>query len=168
MTRLQRGPGTSVLEREYVYSEPPISLTDLADKYGLARSNVAGKANAGRWTEKRDEFRLRLAQKTREALSEKWVEAETAHREKILQTGAKYLDLYVKALDSGEIKVSTRDMLGVAAMMRTYLSDIKSEAVPDAVVVNPDGEVDFDSPDAARQAIEYAKRLMSGKPESDD
>lgn len=161
MTRLQKGPGTTVLEHEYVYSDPPMSLTDLADKYGLARSGVAGKAQVGKWFEKREEFRLRLTEKTREALAEKWVEYETANREKVMAVAATYLDKFVEALNSGEIKVSTRDMLGIVGMQRQLLTDVKGEAHIDPVLVGPDGS-DFDTPESAAEQIANVKRLMRG------
>lgn len=167
MTRQIKGPGTAVLEREYVYSEPPISLTDLADKHGLARSNVAAKAQVGKWYEKREEFRARLAEKTREALAEKWVQAETDYREKLLKVGATYLDAFVKAMDEGEIKVNTKDMLGIAAMMRTIMGDIKAEGAPDTVVVTEDGDVQFADPDEAKVAMAKLTKLLESGEEED-
>lgn len=162
MTRLQKGPGTVALEREYIYADPPISLTELADKHGLARSNVAAKANSGKWYEKREEFRARLTEKTREALAEKWVEYETANRERLMAVASKYLDKYVEALDAGEIKVTTRDMLGIAAMQRTIMADIVGKPVVDPKLIGPDGEEFDGSEEDARAVIEQVKALMAG------
>jgi hypothetical protein len=162
VTRLVKGPGTEVLEREYVYSEPPISLTELADKYDLARSNVADKARIGKWYEKREEFRTRLAEKSREALAERWVEYETANREKLLNVASKFFDKYVEALASGEIKVNTRDLLGMVAMQRTLLADVSGKPVIDPKLVNPEGDEFTGSADEAREVIEQVKALMAG------
>lgn len=159
VTRLAKGPGTDVLEREYVYADPVISLTELADKYGLARSGVADKARIGRWYEKREAFRTRLADKTREAMAERWAEFQTANYERLMKMAATYLDKYQAELETGAIKVSTRDMLGIAAMMRTFLDDMAKQPVSSPVDVTPG---DADDPETAAATIEYVKRLMAG------
>src|SRR5688572_4613488 len=123
----------AILEREYVYdaATPPISITGLAEKYGLARSGVADKARVGRWFERREEFRRQIGEKAVSALGDKWVGFETAVREKMTSVALTYLDQYQKALNDGEIKVNTRDMLGVAAMLRTVLGDAASSNTSD-------------------------------------
>lgn len=157
MTRLQKGPGTDVLEREYVFSVEEPSITAIAAKYGLARSNVAAKCRTGNWAKKRSEHLATLDAKTRELMADEWVEFEKANREKLLRVGAKYLDKYVEALEAGEVKVNTRDMLGIAAMMRVYLSDGAVKPVEDAKVI----EAEFSEAEA-REVIEQVKQLMSG------
>lgn len=174
MTRQIRGPGTAVLEREYVYdmSEPPISFTELADKHGLARSNVAAKGTAGKWYEKRQEFRAKLKAGVREAMTDQVLQAEVAYREKLLHAGGVYLDKYVEALtaEDSKIAVNTKDMLGVAAMLRTIVGDMKAEAQPDTVVVTPGGDVEFADPDKAKKAMADLQRLLEAgdEPEGDD
>ena len=163
MTRQIKGPGTDALEREYVYSDPPLSITDLAEMHGLARSNVAAKANAGNWFEKRQDFRRRLAEETRDAMSEKWAEMQIAVYERMGKLAVKYIDEYEKALDAGEIKVSTRDMLGVASMMRTLTGDMVDKPAANVVVDPSTGDVFDGSAEDARVAIERVKALISGE-----
>lgn len=162
MTRLQKGPGTDVLEREYVYADPPISITMLADKYGLARSGVADKARIGKWYEKREAFRQRLSDKTREALAEKWADMQVAVYERLLKSGMVYLDQYDAALEKGDIKPSARDMIAVGAMMKGLLDTMAQKPVADPTLVGADGEEFEGSPDEAREAIERIKQLMAG------
>lgn len=166
MTR-NRKVATDVLRREYIYSDPPISISDLAEKYALARSGVAEKAQRGdliegvqvSWYQQREDFRSRLTAKVEDALREKWAEAETEYREKLLKAGGQYLDKYVTALEAGEIGVNTKDMLGIAAMMRTLMADQKAQA-PQTVIVDGDGE-ELDEDDA-RKVLAEAKRLLTG------
>jgi hypothetical protein len=161
MTR-NRKVATEVLEREYVYADPPISITELSDKYGLARSGVADKARIGGWYQKREEFRSRNTDGVKEAMAEKWAEFQIANYERLMKMSATYLDKFQKALDEGEIKVSTRDMLGIAAMMRTFLGDLTAAAPKDPKVVGPDGEVTFGDEAEAREAMVRIKQLMAG------
>jgi hypothetical protein len=152
MTRARK-VDPAVLEREYIYDSgnPPISLTQLSDKYGMARSGVADKARTGRWYERRLEFREQLGEKVVAALGDEWVRYEASVREKMMQVGLKYLDKYTDALDSGEIKASTKDMLGIAAMVRTLLGDIAS---------NPQGEEELVDPDAATLSPDYYRKAL--------
>lgn len=161
MTRLVKGPGTDVLEREYVYSDPPLSITDLAEKHGLARSNVAAKANAGKWYEKRQEWQRRLKDETRNALAEKWAESQVALYERLAKTATVYLDKFDKALDAGEVKVNTRDMIAIAAMMRTISTDMADRPVSSP---SPDDDDDtFEGTvEDAKAVIERIKALQSG------
>ena len=167
MTRQIKGPGTDVLEREYVYSDPPLSISDIAERHGLARSNVASKAGAGNWFEKREEFRRRLASETRDAMAEKWSEMQIAVYERGAKLALKYFDIYEKALDEGEIKPTTRDMLGVAAMMRTFTSDMVEKPVSSVVVDPTTGEIFEGNEDEARAAVATVKALIAGKKEAD-
>ncbi len=140
MTR-NRKVDPEVLEREYIYdsSTPPISLTGLAEKHGLARSGVAEKAMKGNWYQRREAFRETLGQKVADALGEEWVRFETASREKAMSVAMTYLDKYAKALAEDEIKVSTRDFLGVMAMLRTFLGDAaQAKSNGEEVLLDPD------------------------------
>lgn len=130
----------AILEREYVFDSgnPPVSLTDLADKYSMARSGIADKARVGRWYERRIEFREQLGEKVVAALGDKWVEFETARREQLMNVAVKYIDKYVEALDSGEIKMGTRDMLGMAGMLRTLLNDAAASPRGEEALIDPD------------------------------
>jgi len=164
MTRLRKGPSAAELEREYVYAEPPISITALADRHGLARSGVADKARIGKWYEKREAFRERLSERVTEALAEKWAETQVAVYERLMRVGIRHLDLYEEAVEKGEIKASTRDMLGVAGMMKSLLDDLAKRPVDvaDPRLVNPDGD-DFEGTEADADAvIAQVKRLMAG------
>lgn len=152
MTR-NRKMDPAILEREYIFDSgnPPISLTDLSDKYGMARSNISEKARAGRWYERRIEFREQLGEKVVAALGDKWVEFETAQRERMMNIAVKYLDKYVEKLDSGEITITTRDMLGVSGMLRTLLND---------AAVRPQGEEGLIDPDTAPLSADYYRRAL--------
>ncbi len=167
LTRLVKGPSTEALEREYVYADPVVSISDLAERHGLARSNVAAKANAGRWFEKREEFRRKLSDATRDALAEKWAEMRIALYERQAKMAMRYFDLFDAALEAGEVKVNAKDMLGIAAMMRAYTGDMMQAPVAN-VVVDPDtGDVFEGTADDARAVIERIKRLQSGEAEPD-
>lgn len=167
MTRQVKGPGTDVLEREYVYSDPPVSITELAERHSLARSNVAAKATAGKWFEKREEFRRRLSEKTRDAMAEKWSEMQTAVYERLAKTSVAYLDLYEKALAEGKVPANTKDMLGIASMMRTLTNDMVNKPVGGGVVDPETGDVFDGDEEEARDAIAKVKALMAGEREPD-
>jgi hypothetical protein len=152
-----------MLRHEYIYADPPISITELADKHGLARSGVADKARIGEWYKARQEFRNKVSDRVTEALAEKWSEFQVANYERLMKVAANYLDTYQAELEAGTIKVNTRDMLGIAAMMRTFLSDMTKQPLDSGTtVIGPDGE-EFSGTDAeARSVIEEVKRLMAG------
>lgn len=165
MTRQVKGPGTDALKREYVYADPEISYAKLAEKHGLSVSNVSGKATRGHWVEERERYRRKLAEETRNALGEKWAEMQVAIYERSAKLALKYFDLYESALDSGDIRPSTRDMLGVAAMMRTFTTDM---ARPVGELVDPStGDVFDGTAEEARVAIEKIRALMSGEPDGE-
>jgi len=152
-----------ISRREYGYDSSPrgISYTDLAAKHGMQRSQLSDRAIAERWYEQRQEFRQQLGVKTVDALTEKWVGIETAQREKTMMLGLKYLDLYEKALEAGEIKVNTRDMLGIAAMIRAYMQDAAASRQPgEEGLIDPDA-VDL-SPDALRAGLRRLELLEAG------
>lgn len=153
----------ALLEREYVYAEPPISITELSDKYGLARSGVADKARIGKWYEKRKEFRARVSDDVRNAMAEKWSEMQVAVYERLMKSGIKYLDQYDAALEAGDIKPNARDMIAVASMMKALLDDMsRKPADQDPRLVSPDdGEFEGDEAEA-RDVIERVKALMAG------
>lgn len=155
MTR-NRKVDPEVLEREYIYDSgsPPISLTQLAERHGLARSGVADKAMRGQWFRKREEFRQQLGEKAVEKLGEEWVRFETAVREKVTAIGLKYLTKFEAAMDDPEFKVSTRDMLGIAAMLRAYIGD--------AAAAKTNGEeVALYDPDTADLDPAIARRVLA-------
>lgn len=154
MTRLRK-VDPEVLEREYVYdaANPPVSITQLAERHGLARSGVAEKAMRGRWYERRQEFRQQLGEKAVEKLGEQWVRFETATRERMMSIGLDYLNKYAEALQNGEVKVSTRDMLGVAAMVRALLGDAAAAKTDGEEVALYDPDTTDLDPDVARRVL---------------
>jgi hypothetical protein len=169
MTR-QRKVDPDILEREYIYdsTNPPISITQLAERHDLARSGVAEKARKGRWFERRKEFRDQLGIKATEALGEEWVRFETATREKMMTIGIAYLAKFEKALAEDEIKVSTRDALGIMAMLRALTGDAATARVngEEVDLIDPDS-VALD-PDTARRTLAAIERLEAGPDEPDD
>jgi len=158
----------AILEREYIFdaTNPPISISDLAARHGLARSGVADKARIGRWYERRVEFRQQMGEKVVEALGDKWAEFETAVRERLMQSGLTYLDAYDQALKDGDIKVNTRDMLGIAAMLRTLIGDAALATGPDHTTIDPEN-VTLPAEDY-RQAVETIQKLLAAGEVSDD
>jgi hypothetical protein len=151
-----------VLEREYIFdaATPPISFSGLAEKYGLARNTVAEKGVKGRWFERRKEFREQLGMKVTEALGDQWVRYETAVREKMMSGFVVYIEKWVAAVDAGEIKVSTRDMLGVAAALRTFMADALAAKPSEEVLLDPDTS-DI-GPDEYRRALAAIEQIESG------
>lgn len=159
MTR-NRKVDPDVLEHEYIYSDPPISFTDLAEKHGLARNTVAVKGIKGRWFERREEFRRTLGLKVSEALGEEWVRLETAAREKAMSIGVKVLDKFEKQLADPDFKVATRDMVAVAAMIRTLAADAIAAKGTEEVLLDPDTS-DI-HPDEYRRALRVIEQIESG------
>lgn len=159
MTRARK-VDPAILEREYIYdsSNPPISITGLADKYGMARSGIADKARNGHWYEKRQEFRQQLGEKVVASLTDEWAEFETTVRKKMMEMGTAYLDQYMVKLVAGEVKVSTRDALGIAAMLRTLIGDAAASSLPEHTLIDPE-EVTL-PPEAYRDAVEVLKRQL--------
>jgi hypothetical protein len=159
MTR-NRAIDPAVLEREYVFDpkDPGISITDLAEKYGLARSGVAAKATTGKWFEKRTEFRKELSAKTREALAQKWVAFETETREKMLKAAGASLDSYMAALAEGKITVSSKDAVQWVGAMRVLLGDQREEhTAAGARDVTPDEDL---SPEGFREAVQQLQKMI--------
>ena len=169
MTRLQK-VDTATLRREYIYADPPISITALSDKYGLARSGVADKARIGdmiegervSWYDQREQFRSRVATKVTDAMAEKWAEMQTAVYERLVKSGITYLDKYDEALEAGEIKPAARDMIAVASMMKSLFDEMAQKPDRDQRIVNPEGDEFVGDEAEARDVIERVKALMAG------
>lgn len=159
MTR-NRKVDPDVLEHEYIYSDPPISFTALAEKHGVARNTVAAKGIKGNWFQRREDFRKSLGLKVSEALGEEWVRFETAAREKAMNIGVKVLEKFEAQLEDPEFKVSTRDMVAVAAMMRTLASDAAAAKGTEEVLLDPDTS-DI-HPDEYRRALRVIEQIESG------
>src|SRR5204862_1115992 len=96
---------------------------DLAEKHGMPRSLLTDRGGKEGWADQRTEFRRALGVKTTEAMTDEIIKFQIATRERMMTVGLKYMDEYAKALEAGEIKVATRDMLGVASMLRTLIGD---------------------------------------------
>jgi len=120
------------LQREYIFDSTPgrgISLTELAEKHGIARSLIADRAVAEGWTKKRQQYREALGVKTMEAMADRSAATEVAAREGMIALGLDYMKRYKAALEAGEIKLSTRDMIGMAAMIRTLMQDATTSVI---------------------------------------
>ena len=159
------------LEREYIYDQgtPPVSFTDLARRHGVARNTVSVPGTKRGWYEKRKAFRVALGMKVTEAMGDQWVALEAALTERLMSSGLAYLSKWEKALADDKITVSTRDALGVAAMLRTLAKDKGAEIGPDDMprFVGPEDEEQKD-PDEYRRALEAIRRIEAGETESDD
>lgn len=167
MTRNRR-IDPAILEREYIFDSgsPPISLTQLAEKHGMARSGIAAKALTGRWYERRVEFREQLGMKVVDALGDEWVKYETAVRRKMMDVASTYLDKYIEALDADKITVSTRDMLGIAAMLRTLLGDAAAKPEQEGGLIDP--EAAPLSPEYYRKSLDTIEALLESGDGPDD
>lgn len=151
----------AAVEREYIYdaNTPPVSFTELAERHGIARSNITDKGRIGRWYERREEFRKTLGEKTVAAMGDAWLQQEIARREQILAAGHAYVDRYIEALQNGDIKVSTRDFLGMVAMIRAFQSDIAAATPGGTSLIDPD-RTEMD-PAEARRAIRLIESLTA-------
>lgn len=159
---MSRNPSVDwpTIHREYVYSEPPISFTDLAAKHGIARSGLAAKA-AGEegeisWFEEREAFRATVNHNVSLALAGEFAQFELANRRKIADAAAKTLDAYMKGLADGEIKVGPREAAVWVDVMRQVFEDAARARVSDPDVIEGDEMTEA----AARAAIIEAERML--------
>jgi hypothetical protein len=119
------------LEREYVFDSatPPVSITALADRYGMARSNIADIARRNRWYEKRKEVRQTVGEKVLEAMTDDWAAAQTTVRNRLIEVNLKLLEETEKAIAAGEIKITkVADVVALTATIRVLLGDQAVEA----------------------------------------
>ena len=56
---------------EYVTASQPVTLTDLANAYGIARETVSRKATKEQWDVKRERYLMRVEEQTTEKKAEK-------------------------------------------------------------------------------------------------
>lgn len=154
-----------LLKREYIYDagSPPISYTDLAERHGMSRSLLTDRGSREEWAEQRVEFRKALGVKTTEAMEDDIVKFQIATRERMMSVGLAYMDQYAKALESGDIKVSTRDMLGIAAMLRTLIGDTLDGVEVKEGLLDPD-TVELDPAEIRR----HLALLDDGEPDAGD
>ncbi len=162
----------ALLEREYVYdpATPPVSITALADRHGIAsRSNLADIARRGKWYEKRKEVRLTVGEKVLDAMTDRWAETQTTIRNRMLELSIKLLDQAEKAVDAGEIKITrVADVQAIVATARVLLGD---QAIDEA---NKNGPtiIDMDtmtmSPEKMAEMLPLLKQLAAGKEADDD
>lgn len=163
MTRARRYD-YELLKREYIYDagSPPCSYTDLAEKHGMPRSLLTDRGARENWTEQREEFRKALGVKTTEAMTDEIIKFQIATRERMMSVGLEYLDQFAKALTAGEIKVTTRDALGVMAMMRTLIGD-QIDNQP-----NEEGLIDSTAIDLHPDEIRRNLKLLEAADRRDD
>lgn len=163
MTRNQK-VNPEELEREYIYDQgtPPVSFSQLAERHGVTRSTVADRGIKGRWFERRKAFREQLGMKVTEAMGDEWVRLEAAVRERLMTLGLAYLARYEKDLAEDKVSISTRDMIGVAAMLRTLSQDAATARVngEEVSLIDPDNA--HLDPDSYRRALRTIERLEAG------
>jgi len=161
----------ALLEREYVYDSgtPPLSITQLADMHGMARSHIADMARRGKWYEKRKEIRTTVGEKVLDAMTDRWAETQSLVRDRMLELNVKLLDQAEKAIAAGEIKITTvKDVQAVIATMRVLLGD---QAVDQANKSGPtviDMETVPIDTDKLVEMMPLLKRLVAGKEPDDD
>jgi len=161
----------ALLEREYVYDSgtPPISITQLADNHGMARSHIADMARRGKWYEKRKEIRTTVGEKVLDAMTDRWAETQTIVRNRMLELNIKLLDQAEKAVEAGEIKItSIRDVQTIVATVRVLLGD---QAVDEMRKTGPtviDMETATIDPDKLIEMLPLLKQLAAGREPDDD
>jgi len=158
----QRKLSPTDLEREYLYSDPPLSFSELAEKHGVARSAIATLAAKGKWFDRREEFRSRLTERTREALSEEWSALQTANYRRLMKMASNYLDKFETLLDGDDFRPNTKDALAMASMMLQLHRDMERKPVADPTVIDGD---EIEDPAAV---IAEVRRLMAGEPKDED
>lgn len=148
MPKQQKVP-TEVLRQRYVYdaSPRPISMSALADEYGLARSGVADKGIDGKWYEQRQEFRAMVGQKVTDAMGDGWAQVVIHQRDRAINSLMKTLDVYDERLQNGEIKPSTKDAVAVIAALRVLQGDVALTA-REVRILDPE-DIDLDPSDLA-------------------
>lgn len=145
------------LRNEYVYADPPISLTDLAEKHGHARSAIAEVSTRDHWYEDRQEFRLKLGQNTRLALAEEFAVSEAAHRRKIAKTAIAVLDKFATDLADDKIQINAKDAALWAGVLRQEHEDMRQVALPPVI----EGHADDMDEERARQTIADVEKLLA-------
>jgi hypothetical protein len=158
-------------KREYVFGEPPPTLSELAEKIGCSRAALAAKAagsdNEMSWYEEREEFRRRLGDRTLSALADKWAAFETENREKRMQTANAALDNFIALLapvdEQGnplppKVKISSKDAIEWIGVMRQEFADVRNAGRPAQVI---DGQASEMDEDMAKAAMVEIKRLLN-------
>lgn len=159
----------ALLEREYVYDSqtPPISFTELADKYGMSRTALTDVAVPGKWHEKRQEVRRVVGEKVLDALTDRWAETESALRRRMLESMVKTLDVYDKALSDEKVRVGPREAMGVVAAIRVLLGDVAAaEAAKDASNIIDVEQTQVDPAEMVKM-YQQLKQLANGKEATD-
>lgn len=166
MTRNQKVP-TEVLRREYVFDSatPPVSITELADRHGLARSGVAAKATETKptWYEQREEFRRQIGEKVIANMADDWAVIHKARFEKMVQAMTMTLDKYIERLNSGEVKPTTRDAVAVVAALRVLQADERAALTGESELIDPQ-TVEID-PGRMVELVPLLKRLLANNGE---
>lgn len=152
-------------KREYIFSEPPPTLSELAEKYQCSRAALAAKA-AGEeggisWFQEREEFRRRLGKKTLEALADKFAAFEIEAREKQMQTANAVLDNFIEALTEGKIKITSKDAIEWAKVQLDLFDAARNAGRHGDVI---DGQaVEMTEYDAQKAYDEAMRLLDAGK-----
>jgi hypothetical protein len=137
----QRKYDYDALRREYVYSSDPkgISYTDLADKYGMPRSLIADRGTREGWHEQRQDFRKTVGLRVVDGMADSVAKISIAAREEMLTVTGVYMQKFKEALEAGEIKITTRDALGMMAARRALLTDAANLAeTEEGGLIDPD------------------------------
>lgn len=151
--------------RDYVFGKEPISLSDLAVKYGCSRAALADKARGEEgelsWFEQRQEFERRIGEKTLLALADEWAAIEAENRKKRMETANAVLDKFIASLEDKTAKIGSKEALEWVQLMRTEFEDVRNLGKhPDVV----DGEAVEMSEDQAKEAYAEAMRLLNAGP----
>ena len=94
---------------EYVTASQPVTLTDLADKYGIRRETVSRNASKGQWQVKRERYLMRVEEQTTEKKAET-VATEGAQWDADCMAAAK--TLRTKALAEVDSGAKVKDVAG--------------------------------------------------------
>lgn len=162
---MNRKVPTEVLRREYVFDSgtPPISISDLASRHGLARSGVAMKATEAEpsWYRQREEFRKQIGEKVIANLADNWAEVQTHRFEMMVAAMSKTLEKYMERLENGEIKPTTRDAVAVVGALRVLTGDQQAQEVREATLIDPQS-INLPA-DKLLEMIPTLKALLGGR-----
>lgn len=158
MTR-NRKVDPDLLKHEYIYSDPPISYVKLAEKHGVVKNTVANRATRESWPKQREAVRQSLGLKVSEVLGDERVRFAVAARDLAMDLGVKVLEKFKGQLDDPEFKVSVRDMVSVAAMVRQLSADALATEETKEVLIDPDSPL---GPDELRRQLDRLDQLQLG------
>lgn len=141
------------LEQEYVTGD--LSIRALARDHGLSSySALARKAREGGWYQKRDSYRLTLANKTYDLMADTGAVENAKRNEKMLRVALKGLDAFEKDLNAGRVAVSARDAVALIGVVRLLTGESTERKEERHLGLNLSGPI---TPDLLRSLEQRAR-----------